>query len=367
MVTAPSPSSAARGEPALQPVPVQAPPPPSYAASTRRWQGIASLERSPGGRLWAMWYSGGNGEGPQNYVTVAASDDHGVTWREPLLVIDPPGQVRAYDPCPWVDPTGRLWLCWAQSEEWFDGRCGVWAVTAERPDELCVQWSAPRRLADGIMMCKPTVLYDGRWLMPAAVWNLDDHPRRPDMDAYRFSNVYQSVDQGATWTLLGSAEVPQRVFDEHMVVERRDGSLWMLVRTSYGIGESFSYDGGRTWTPGRPSAIASPGSRFFIRRLQSGALLLVNHYQFTQRSHLTASLSDDDGQTWPHHLLLDERANVSYPDGVQGPDGMIHIVYDRERKGAGEILLAQFTEADVRAGQLVTPQARLRGLISKLR
>ncbi len=34
-----------------------------------------------------------------------------------------------------------------------------------------------------------------------------------------------------------------------MVVERKDGSLWMLLRTSYGIGQSVSADGGATWSP----------------------------------------------------------------------------------------------------------------------
>ena len=59
---------------------------------------------------------------------------------------------------------------------------------------------------------------------------------------------------------------------------------------------------------------------------------MINHYQFDQRidledimsqgnvkswkgrSHLTALLSEDDGQTWPYYLLLDERNEVSYPD-----------------------------------------------------
>ena len=30
--------------------------------------------------------------------------------------------------------------------------------------------------------------------------------------------------------------------------------------------------------------------------------------------------SDDDGATWPHHLLLDERTNVSYPDAIETPE-----------------------------------------------
>jgi hypothetical protein len=33
-----------------------------------------------------------------------------------------------------------------------------------------------------------------------------------------------------------------------MIVELRDGSLWMLARTKAGISESHSADQGRTWS-----------------------------------------------------------------------------------------------------------------------
>ena len=89
-------------------------------------------------------------------------------------------------------------------------------------------------------MNKPTVLRNGTWLAPAAVWS---HPHadfvtREDMSELRFSNVYASKDHGESWNLLGRADVPNRQFDEHMIVERRDETLWMLVRTISGIGEA---------------------------------------------------------------------------------------------------------------------------------
>jgi hypothetical protein len=159
--------------------------------------------------------------------------------------------------------------------------------------------------------------------------------------------------------------VPDRAFDEHSVVERRDGSLWMLVRTKYGIGESVSRDHGFTWEPGRPTPLGGPCARFFIRRLSSGRLLLVNHYKFTGRSHLTALLSEDDGVTWSGGLLLDERPNVSYPDGIQAEDGRIYIIYDRERYKDREILMAVFREEDALAGRCVSKDARLKQLVNR--
>jgi predicted neuraminidase len=213
------------------------------------------------------------------------------------------------------------------------------------------------------MMNKPTVLSTGEWLMPAAVWDRD--PRRPELAAERHSNVHVSRDEGRTWAWLGGAETPQRAFDEHMVVERRDGSLWMLIRTQYGVGESVSLDRGRTWSEGRPSAIPGPNSRFFIRRLRSGRLLLVNHHGFTGRSHLTAMLSEDDGLTWPARLLLDERKAVSYPDGIEAPDGRLFIIYDFNRQSDREILLAVLREEDILSGRCVSPDARLRVCVDR--
>jgi len=141
----------------------------------------------------------------------------------------------------------------------------------------------------------------------------------------------------------------------------------MLIRTDSGfLWQSHSSDRGKTWTEGTPSTIANPGSRFFIRRLASGSLLLVNHYKFTRRSHITARLSTDDGATWNERLLLDERSYISYPDGVQAEDGLVWIVYDRGRQGVGEILLATFREEDVVAGKNVSGQVRLKQVVNRL-
>jgi hypothetical protein len=306
------------------------------------------------------------------------SGDDGRTWSPPVLVIDPandplnpgtPGNAanrRAFDPVLWHDPHGTLWLFWAQSSDHTDGRCGVWAITTSESHLECPRWSEPRRLANGIMMNKPTVLSTSEWLMPAAIWSHGGH-RHDRLAHEQFSNVYRSTDRGQSWTLIGSAEVPERGCDEHMIVERRDGSLWMLVRTRYGIGQSFSQgpDRGHTWTPGTPTGISGPETRFFIRRLRSGRLLLVYHYATNQRTNLTASLSEDDGLSWRCHLLLDDRAMVSYPDAIETEDGLIYLIYDRQRVSEREILLAAFTEPDVLAGRVVSPRSRLRTVINR--
>ena len=127
----------------------------------------------------------------------------------------------------------------------------------------------------------------------------------------------------------------------------------MLVRTKYGIGESLSTDRGYTWSPVSPSGIQHPSARFFIRKLNSGSLLLVKHGPVDMkigRSHLMAFISKDDGHSWSNGMLLDERPGVSYPDGQQTSDGRIYITYDYSRIKEQNILITSFTEDDILQG-----------------
>ncbi|MDQ2623016.1 MAG: glycoside hydrolase, partial [Actinomycetota bacterium] len=227
-----------------------------------------------------------------------------------------------------------------------------------------------RRLGDGIMMNKPTALKNGDRLLPAAIWeraSKSDPAHRHDPGDQTGANVLISKDQGKSFAFLGRALAPNRVFDEHSIIERRDGSLWMLIRAAYGIGESVSRDGGRTWEPGRRSSIPHVNSRFFISRLNSGRLLLVTHRppDGKTRSHLVAQVSDDDGETWRGGLMIDERPGVSYPDGVESPDGRIYLIYDFERTGAKQILMAVFNEDDVIRGTWDSPSARQRVVVNQ--
>lgn len=338
------------------------PPQAEHAPTNRAFQGIPSLAVTPDGRLWATWYAGVSpAEDQNNYVVLSTSGDGGATWRE-VLVVDPdgPGPRRAFDPELWVAPDGSLRLAWAQS---IGHECtigGVWFLKTDDPEQAEPVWGKPRRITDGVMMCKPLVLSTGEWVLPASTWRKTDNSAK----------MVVSTDEGATWSIRSGCNVPvaARAFDEHMFIERQDKSLWLLARANYGIGESVSTDRGQTWPELTPSAISHPSARFFIRRLQSGNLLLVKHgpiSERTGRSHLTAFISADDGQSWSGGLVLDERNGVSYPDGQQAADGRIHIIYDYSRTGDRTILLATFREEDVAAGKPAADTVELRQLVSK--
>ncbi len=351
-----------------------------YKAEGRLWQGIASMERTKAGRTYIVFYSGLHTEEAGNFVVLSRGfeNEPKENWEDALYVIEHENpEIRCFDPCLWIDPKGRLWCTWTQSFHNYDGRDGVWAIVCDDPDADDPVFSAPRRIANGLMMNKPIVCKNGDWLFPCALWTLDffdPAEEHPECAREIGSNVYVTRDEGKTFTYLGGANVPDRAFDEHMVVELKDGRLWMLVRTQLGIGESYSFDGGITWTPGWDTGISGPNSRFFVRRLKSGRILLVNHMNFrygtrgkqgfTTRNNLVAQLSEDEGLSWKGCLVLDTRDEISYPDGKQDENGVIHIVYDRERYKAREVLLAAFTEKDILEGGIVTEGSYLRKVVS---
>lgn len=344
----------------------------------RAWQGIPGLERTAQGRVFVSWFTGGQNEpSEENTVVLCHSDDEGKTFSPPEAMAVPLSDgIRCFDPCLWLDPRGRLWYIFNRGSKETAIK-DVFARICDNPDASPPVFGPEFRIGFdastapyAFRLNKPTALSTSEWLMPVTYGQQPMHTwNDPTMWGKEptLQGVAISTDEGRTWTLHGAVSSPPFAL-EGIVTELKDGRLWLLSRSNP-VGflwESHSSDKGRTWSEGQASTIPGPGARFFIRRLASGNLLLVNHYKFTGRSHLTARLSIDDGRTWNEGLLLDERNGAAYPDGVQDHDGLIWITYDRNRQGVGEILLAKFREEDVAAGKDVSGKVVLKQIVNQL-
>ena len=339
---------------------------------------IIGMDRTAKGRIWGCWT--GTGDKPDGYFLLATSDDDGATWSKPRVAVG--ARMEAAQKVSgalvgnlWTDPKGRLWLFFDQQLGDPQKRITNWFMRCDDPDAAEPVWSTPVMFAEGCTLNKPTVLKDGSWLLPVSDWH------------QKTCRVFASTDEGASWKQRGSLQFPDWEFDEHMMVELKSGAgvppaaktnpgetpgphLWMLARTKGQPHESFSKDGGKTWsTPKQAATVQNVNARFFLRRLKSGRILLVKNgspaERLQKRTHMSAWLSDDEGQTWKGGLLLDERNAVSYPDGFEAPDGLIHILYDWNRHTDAEILMAKFREEDVLAGKIVSKDAKLLMLANK--
>lgn len=345
---------------------------------------MPGIECAKNGRLWVTWRTrvryqlsrqpGETSDAPGSTVHLITSGDNGRTWT-PMLTIEPPvAGVSEYAACVWIDPIGQLRQHWCQGLL-MGGSDGLWCMTADDARSAQSDWTQPRRLFDGMMPNKPVVLSCGTWIIATTV----SVPTAITGHLMAQCNIHASTDQGTSWTKRGGLDVPEGSHLEPMIVERRDGSLWMLVRTGgevrpgehmpRGIAESISRDGGATWSPARMTNIAGPSSRFFLRRLRCGRLLLINHRGFDPddterigRTHLTASLSDDEGVTWSSHLLIDgvPPLSAAQPDSTQAADGRIYVIHNRVSPGGNRhMILHCLTTADIDAGRIVTSDCYL--------
>ncbi|MBQ0125773.1 MAG: exo-alpha-sialidase, partial [Clostridiales bacterium] len=335
-----------------------------------KFQGCPTIALTRGGRIWTGWYSGGVREPHMdNYEIITYSDDGGKSFRSPYLIIpsDKERLVHALDPELWTAPDGRLFLFWIQENVvpttpenlartefppikdftgfaridgfmFTDFLHSVWVSVCDEPDAEKPVFSEPKCVCDGFIRCKPTVLANGDYL----IFPYDQLQHRY---AYALSH-----DGGKTFERhFGGKKVETR-FDEGMAYVKNDGSIRMFARTSVGvIAESYSYDGGKTWTDGAETDIKNPNTRFFISRTPSGRVMLVNNDDPSSRTNMTVYLSDDDGVSWKYKRCIDSRKDLSYPD-VDSKDGRVYLVYDRERIGAKEILFTTFTEDDIIGG-----------------
>lgn len=350
-----------------------------YSEMVRSWQGIPGIERTAKGRLWATWYTGDEGEGAiGNYAMVATSGGDAQKWSKPLVIEGPKG-TRIGDPLPWIDPKGRLWVFYSQltSKETAPGGVlvrGTYAIRADDPESASPKWTGPMLVKeDGILFGKPLVGEDGGWIAPFFVMG---NPSWKDQMGGKETGVIVTRDAGESWSWLGGTSIPEKLrnFSEATIAPRKDKSLWMVIRTGEGLYESESKDGGRSWSEAAPMAgFPATVTRACMRRLNSGSFILIFHDTPKNKSggyprnRMTVWLSEDEGRTWPHKLLLDERSRVSYPDATEAPDGRIYITYDHGRYEPGEkqILFSVIREADIRAGKVSSPDAKLKVVINQ--
>lgn len=178
-------------------------------------------------------------------------------------------------------------------------------------------------------------LTSGRLIIPAAYHRMrgESTTHWSSFDARGVVYFYLSDDDGMTWRESKNPVVldeprTRRGLLEPGVIELQDGVLWSWQRTDLGNQyESFSYDGGETWTKPAVSAFTSPDSPLSMKRMpQDGALLAIwnpiPNYQTRQivpgtsgRTPFVAAMSRDEGRTWAQWMTIEaeeERSGCCY-------------------------------------------------------
>jgi hypothetical protein len=334
--------------------------PDDFRIKNRNFEQVPTIAASADGKqVFVAWYSGGPAPGPGNYVTLSLSLDSGKNWLNDRLVVYPKNQShRFFDPMLWRDNQGTIRLFYGSAKDnlIWDGFGGVNSLQMAWNGEKMTA-SKPVRLTDGVMSNKPLYLpTKNKILFPVYI----DKPLPSTLSNKPFPKkgvfIYDTQSGKNQFQLYSSIPIDEelRIHDEPQLVQiSNSGDLLAMLRTTQGIYYTNSYDFGKSWTPIKALTTTGPttSSRFYLGKLSSGNLILIANNSST-RNKMTAFLSKDGGKTWPYKLLLDARENVSYPDADQTMDGTIHVVFDRERTGAKDILYCKFTEYDLISGNL---------------
>lgn len=324
----------------------------------RKFEQVPAVAATADGKqVFVAWYSGGAAPGPGNYVTLSVSQDLGKSWLNDQLVVYPRDKAyRLFDPTIWRDNNGKIHLFYgsAKNNLLWDGFGGVNSVEIKW-DGNRISNSQPIRISDGVMSNKPVYLSSiKKTLFPVYI----DKPILGTKSDKSFPQhgvfIYSKSNNNLPLSAYASIQIDEelRIHDEPQLVEISEmGEYLAMLRTTKGIYYTKSSDFGKTWAKIQPFTASGPttSSRFYLGKLSSGNLLLVSNNS-TTRNKMSAFLSKNGGKTWPHKLVLDERENVSYPDADQTSDGTIHVVFDRERTGAKDILYCRFTENDILNG-----------------
>lgn len=273
--------------------------------------------------ILAAWFGGTHENHPDVGIWMARRDKRG--WSQVTEVangVQASGErFPCWNPVLYQAPRGALLLFYKVGPS-----PSTWWGMLKRSTDGGRTWSAAERLPDGILgpiKNKPVLLKDGTLLAPSSS---EDAGWRVHMESTR--------DLGKSWQksapLNDAAEFGAI---QPSVLVYPSGKIQILCRSRQRrITESWSTDGGKSWSPMQATNLPNPNSGTDAVMLKDGRALLVYNHTERGRSPLNIALSTD-GKLWKTALTLeDQSGEYSYPAVIQTADGLVHITYTWKRQ-----------------------------------
>lgn len=227
-----------------------------------------------------------------------------------------------------------------------------WGMVTTSPDDGKT-WTTPRKLGEdprvghllGPIKNKPIQLVDGTIISPTSI----EYPKGggDDQDWRVYFEI--SKDLGNTWEVVGPINDGVE-FDaiQPSILTYPDGKLQVICRTRQGVlAESWSEDGGYTWSKMAAMALPNPNSGTDAVTLSDGRQLLVYNHSTKEgeepknRNILNIALSDD-GKNWTPVMTLENEPiedGYAYPAVIQSADGLVHITYTYNRRSVKHVVV----------------------------
>jgi predicted neuraminidase len=287
-------------------------------SSTPHAMNHASTIAASGNRLVAAWFGGSLESRPDVGILVSLNNGNG--WSPPIEVANG------------VQQDGTRFACWnpvlfqpASAPLLLFYKVGKsprtwWGMCMQSTDNG-LTWSTPKRLANGILgpiKNKPVQLENGEWLSPSST----------ESEYWRV-HIERSSDLGNSWEHVQQINHAGKLAAiQPSILTHAGGNLQLICRTPHKrIAESWSVDGGKTWSKLQLTGLKNPNSGTDAVSLADGRQLLVYNRSSQRRTPLVVSLSHD-GRNWQDSLVLAQGfGEYSYPAVIQTDDGLVHITY----------------------------------------
>jgi predicted neuraminidase len=299
----------------------------------------STIVQLPDGELMAAWFAG-EYEGAKDVCIWTAITEDG-KWQAPAIVatgkVNDTTQFPCWNPVLFRDRNDKLFLYYKvgpSPQKWW----GMFISS----DDNGNTWSAPVRLPAGILgpiKNKPIQLKDGSIISPSStetskLWSV---------------HIERSTNNGNSWKKI---PVPTKEFQviQPSVLTYKDGRLQMLCRSKEGVVvQSWSKDGGRSWSKPARTKILNPNSGIDAVSLANGYQMLVYNPDipgkewYNGRAKLNVAVSKD-GLVWKDVLVLEngDTQEFSYPAVIQAENGLIQITYTYQRKNIRHVVLREF-------------------------
>lgn len=210
-------------------------------------------------------------------------------------------------------------------------------------------WTYPTRLGKdaavgdllGPVKNKPIQLADGAILCPSS-FEVEENGK----DQWRV-HFEVTKDFGKTWRVIGPInDGIEFNAIQPSILTYGDGKMQILCRTQEGsVGQSWSIDGGNTWSKITATALPNPNAGTDAVTLKDGRQLIVYNHTTRKgdfpigRNMLNVAVSSDGIQWKPIVTLERDKGEYSYPAIVQSSNGQVHITYTYWRKTIKHVVL----------------------------
>ncbi|NNE34607.1 MAG: exo-alpha-sialidase [Rhodothermales bacterium] len=281
------------------------------------------------------WY--GRDQELEGVARVYSSTLTGGKWTRPRVVADgvQPGgnRVPTWNPVLFQPKDGPLLLFYRvgpNPREWS----GFVKVSADGG----LTWSSPVALPEGYLgpiRTKPVQLgnldivmgssteHDG-WVVHIERFSFPDQGAVTPVDRWT-----EMLAAPSAWSKTEPLHRLRNFAAIQPAILQHDGDLLqILCRTQQKvIAESWSSDGGLTWSPMVSAGLPNPSAGIDAIRLADGRFVLVSNPTTTGRDELSLFVSDD-GLNWSEVFEFERSVGeFSYPAVIQSRDGSINVTY----------------------------------------